>query len=377
MPTQNSQPLISVIIPCYNYGKYLSYAVESALGQTGNDFGTEIIIVDDGSTDNTAEIVRDFGSPVHYVYQDNQGLSAARNTGIENASGDFIIFLDADDVLGPNVINAHLKNFSSNQEQDLSICHCYCVNKDTGANLFWPLKATHHDLHLCHSNIAPVHAFMMRRETINEVGFFDTERKACEDYNYWLRCARLGKRFGIAPEAFVVYRQHGDSMSGQRETQNLQDISVRLEAADWFDSSSYFPRAGSYYGCLAFASGLIGNAAEMLNTHPKYALELLERSAQTLLEGAKTFPKTAPADPDLIQAERYYALNYFFHAGRIGNNATLTLRKTLAFIEARYPNIIRGSFDDIVAKLRNLNRTLLGDYSSIPALLKNFRVPGD
>lgn len=375
MAKQNSQPLISVIIPCYNYGKYLPHAVESVLAQKGEDFDCEIIIVDDGSSDNTAEIAGGFGEPVQYVYQENQGLSAARNTGIRNTSGDFIIFLDADDLLGPNVIEAHLKNFRTNQEIDLSICHCYCVNKDTGENIFWPLRAAHHDLHLCHSNIAPVHAFMTRRETIRDVGFFDTGRTACEDYDFWLRCAKLGKRFAIATEAFVVYIQHGDSMSGQSNRQIAQDIAVRLEALNWIDDAAHFPRAGSYYGRLAFASGLISTAGSMLNAQPQYALELMNRSASALLEGARAFPKTPPADPHLIQAERYYALNYFLYSGNMGNNCPPLLRKAFAFIETRYPNLVKGSFDDIAAKLRYINRRLVGDFSLMPAMLKTFKLP--
>src|SRR5450432_3070501 len=92
------EPVVSVIIPCYNQGKYLSKAVESVLEQTYRHF--EIIVVDDGSSDNTKEVSESYPE-VKYVFQQNQGLAAARNTGIEHCSGSLLVFLDSDDWLVP------------------------------------------------------------------------------------------------------------------------------------------------------------------------------------------------------------------------------------------------------------------------------------
>lgn len=375
MTTYNTQPLVSVIIPCYNYGKYLPYAINSVLEQTGEGFTTEIIVVDDGSKDNTAEIAQGFGSPVRYIYQENQGPSAARNTGIRNASGSFIIFLDADDLLGPNVIDAHLKNFSAKPELDLSICHCYNLNEDTGSASLWPIKAAHLDIHFCNHNIAPVHAFMTRCQVIDEAGFFDTERKACEDYDYWLRCARLGKRFAPAHYAFVIYRHHGHSLSSCHNHMLLKDISVREDLENRFNATPPFPKAGSYYGRLAYAAGLLGSAAELRVKNPQLALQVIDRSAKALLEGAKVYPKESPADRHLIQAERYYALNCFIHANKIGNDFTPALKRATAFIQARYPNVVNGPMDKLTAKLTNLNIALMADYSSVQTMLKDYKIP--
>ena len=93
-----SPPLVSVIIPSYNYAGFLLHAVSSVLQQRCPQVEVEVIVVDDGSTDNTAEVARSFGPDVHYIYQENQGLSAARNAGLHAARGDFIAFLDADDL---------------------------------------------------------------------------------------------------------------------------------------------------------------------------------------------------------------------------------------------------------------------------------------
>ncbi|MEM4724269.1 MAG: glycosyltransferase family A protein, partial [Candidatus Hadarchaeum sp.] len=96
---------VSVIIPCYNHGHYLPCAVNSVMAQTFADW--EAIIVDDGSTDNTREVAAQFtDSRVRYIYQDNRGLAAARNTGIRAAQGEYLAFLDADDEWEPTFLEA-------------------------------------------------------------------------------------------------------------------------------------------------------------------------------------------------------------------------------------------------------------------------------
>ncbi|MBO4300125.1 MAG: glycosyltransferase [Desulfovibrio sp.] len=94
-------PLISVIIPCYNYARYLPIAVESALSQQSSALNVEVIVVDDGSTDDTPRVAQQYGHRIRYMFQENQGLSSARNTGMRAAHGDFLLFLDADDLLSP------------------------------------------------------------------------------------------------------------------------------------------------------------------------------------------------------------------------------------------------------------------------------------
>ena len=115
-------PLISVIIPCYNYGHFLSEAVDSVLGQKRGELTVEIIVVDDGSTDDTAVVAQGLGSSIRYIHQENQGLSEARNTGIRAAKGDFLVFLDADDLLTANTLSSHLNNFAAHPELDASVC---------------------------------------------------------------------------------------------------------------------------------------------------------------------------------------------------------------------------------------------------------------
>ena len=104
-------PLVSVIIPAYNYAHFLGDAVESVLVQREDGIDVDIVIVDDGSTDDTPNVIRGFGDAVRSIRQVNQGLAAARNTGIAAARGDFLLFLDADDMLTRGTLAGQLSNF--------------------------------------------------------------------------------------------------------------------------------------------------------------------------------------------------------------------------------------------------------------------------
>ena len=107
-----TSPLVSVIITCFNHAHYLPQAIESVLEQDYKD--VEVVVVDDGSTDNTRSVASRYD--VKYVYQQNQGLSAARNTGIDKSAGDYLVFLDADDWLLPKALSTNLKYLQRNKE---------------------------------------------------------------------------------------------------------------------------------------------------------------------------------------------------------------------------------------------------------------------
>src|ERR1700754_3941355 len=116
LPDDPPQDLISVVIPCYNHGRYLPDAIDSVLSQ--NHKNVEIVVVDDGSTDCTKDVVCDRyanDGPVKYIYQRNQGLSAARNTGIDNSNGKYFVFLDADDWLIENALATNMSFLEQNK----------------------------------------------------------------------------------------------------------------------------------------------------------------------------------------------------------------------------------------------------------------------
>lgn len=336
-----TKPQVSVIIPSYNYGHFLPDAIDSVLKQQEDGPELEIIVVDDGSADNTSEVANSYGPPVRYIFQENQGLSAARNTGIRNAEGSYLLFLDADDLLGPHVLQKHLDNFSANPDLDLSVSLCVCTGRSSDPATIWPLKAAHLDMHICHSNISPVHTFMMRASVAREVGFFDSGLKACEDYDYWLRCVEKGARFGPMPDAFVVYRQHNNSMTSQMTQQWIHDRVVRTKIGKLLKTVPDFPAAGKFYGWLAYAAGSITSAYGLAAYSPLLASKVVEESAQSVLTAASMTPKTSSEDSHLVISERYFVGEYLRWARIHGIDSMPILKKALAFLASRQPNLNR------------------------------------
>jgi glycosyltransferase involved in cell wall biosynthesis len=209
---QTQRPLVSVIIPCYNQAQYLPDAIESALEQTYKN--VEIIVVDDGSTDGAAAIAGRFSS-VRYIRQENRGLSAARNTGLQISRGKYIVFLDSDDRLLPGAISAGIECFRHYPDCGFVFGGYRKVYSD-GAS-----SATERDLRvagdyylqLLHGNFIGMHATVMySREVLKRAGNFDTEVNATADYEMYLRIAR---RFKVQKHGSVVaeYRKHDGNMS--------------------------------------------------------------------------------------------------------------------------------------------------------------------
>ena len=203
--------MVTVVIPCYNQARFLGEAIESVLSQTYQHF--ELIVVDDGSTDETSEVAKGYEG-VRLIRQENRGLSGARNTGIRHSGGEFLVFLDADDRLLPGALEAGLRCFDAHPECALVAGHCNLIRADGSF-----LKVLKHEpsdedsyvamLEKCH--IAPPATGMYRRSVFEAVGDFDITLSSCEDYDFYLRIAR---QFPIHryDEAVVEYRMHGESM---------------------------------------------------------------------------------------------------------------------------------------------------------------------
>lgn len=209
--------VVSVIIPSYNHAHYLACALESVLHQTFADW--EAIVVDDGSTDNTRSVAAGFNdSRVHYIYQENQGLSAARNTGIRAAVGEYLTFLDADDEWHPSFLSTCVGALSRNRDPRIVGVYTSNVFMDetgrilpqAGVSVVPPheLRATQ----VVSRFSPPVHAVMIRADVVREVGMFDEALHAAEDLDLWLRVTRRYTLLGI-PEPLARYRIYTGSMS--------------------------------------------------------------------------------------------------------------------------------------------------------------------
>ena len=208
----NISSSVSVIITCYNQGRFLGEAIESALRQTRPPH--EIIVVDDGSTDDTAAIASRYRR-VKLVQQRNSGLAAARNAGIHASTGDYLVFLDADDRLIPCALDTGINRLRAHTNCAFAYGR-YSLITDDGkvipSTQRTPAQGPPY-LRLLISNYIGMHATVMyRREIFASVGEFDTSLAACEDYEMFLRITRHNPIY-FHGETVAEYRQHQANMS--------------------------------------------------------------------------------------------------------------------------------------------------------------------
>jgi glycosyltransferase involved in cell wall biosynthesis len=209
MPIQSSS-LITVVITCYNHGRFLPAAIESVLVQ--NYQYKEIIVIDDGSTDNTKEIALQYPS-IRYVYQSNQGLSAARNKGIAESSGNCVVFLDADDWLLPNALSLNYK-FLENHPNAAFVSGGFEIVKESMQQIT-KIQSSVDDEHfnrLLEFNYISMVAAVLFRRWVFEEFLFDSTLQACEDYDIYLKIAR---KYPVLhhTELVAAYRFHDTNMS--------------------------------------------------------------------------------------------------------------------------------------------------------------------
>jgi glycosyltransferase involved in cell wall biosynthesis len=187
-------PLVSAVIPCFNYGRFVARAIESVLGQTYTNI--ECIVVDDGSSDDTCDVLRRFSGRIHAISQPHHGVSLARNAAIAVARGEFIAFLDGDDYWHPGKIEQQLGLLTSRPELGCVGCGLEHVYPDGRVE---PIagKVNREDPRNTHRNIALRRFWVggsgsggvVRRAVLDRVGLFDETLVAAEDWDMWLRIA--------------------------------------------------------------------------------------------------------------------------------------------------------------------------------------------
>lgn len=205
-------PIVSVILPAYNADSTIRSTIESILEQTFPDF--ELIIIDDGSTDDTADVVHQFGDKrIIYLYQSNHERAEARNNGIAKSKGEFIAFLDADDLWLPEKLNKQMWLMQNNPKVGLVYCDLFYFDDETGENLI--LYSRTASLHrgrvsielLLENNFIKSPTPLIRREIFNQVGLFDTSLIPCEDWEMWLRIIAKNP-IDYIDEPLARYRVH-------------------------------------------------------------------------------------------------------------------------------------------------------------------------
>lgn len=258
--------MISVIIPTYNSKKYISEAINSVLRQTCTDY--EIIVVDDGSTDNTKGIIDHNFPQVRYYYIPHHGVSRARNYGIQRARGEFIAFLDADDLWLPEKLEMQIDVFNADQELMLVFTeHRFFdsngIREATFSKKERLMKGDVVKNIFLYSHVA-LPTVMVRTHVFQEIGYFDEDLNVAEDDNLWIRIA-LKFRIHLLDEVLVHCRMTENSLS--RTTSNLvagvlknielienkyPDLRKRLGRANIRRKLSYIY---SNYGYFYFSNG--------------------------------------------------------------------------------------------------------------------------
>ena len=205
---------VSVIIPTYNCAQYITEAVDSVLNQTYKNF--EVIVIDDGSTDNTKEVLASYidKKQIYYIYQANKGPGAARNAGIDKARGNYIAFLDADDLLFPNSISRRISFLNKHPQVGMVFTDVYRINERDGSlwsekhlreNRFLELFSSaviykcppyyifdkkFFDLAIRHHPFIKTPTVLIRKSIMDTIGGFNEGLRAAQDVDLWLRVSR-------------------------------------------------------------------------------------------------------------------------------------------------------------------------------------------
>jgi len=211
--TQNIPPtkgLISVIMPCFNGKKYLREAIESVRQQTYSH--VELIVVDDGSTDGSQDILREYGEQITVIKQENQGPYPARNLGLQHAQGEFAAFLDADDYWRADCLEL-LHKALANSNAALAYCGWQNIGLPgkRGAPYIPPNYEAGNKAEQFLRAAAPwpIHAALVRRSALEEVGGFDLQWPTCMDYDLWLRLG-LTRLIVRVEDVLAFYRHHNE-----------------------------------------------------------------------------------------------------------------------------------------------------------------------
>jgi glycosyltransferase involved in cell wall biosynthesis len=402
-------PIVSVIIPCFNHGKYLPVAIASVLKQSYPAW--EIIVVNDGSTDNTSEIAKQYEGLV-YVYQENKGLASARNTGIRASTGKYFVFLDADDFLYENAIGDNI----SILEKNPAVAFVSGAHKkvDARGNLLddsISLVGADHYQQLLQGNYIGMHAAVMYQRWVFDEFKFQESLDVCEDYDLYLRIAR---RFPVIHHnSFIAaYVFHGSNMSG-----NIAKMLARV--LDVLESNRQFIQSPeelkslergkmiwkSYYSEQAYlfltaatntSSPLAKSNLKLLLTHNKPLLaKLMVKSSKAYLssllrKGRNIIPDSNTISPGKVSlgdldrttpfstefgydrggpVDRYYIENFLEENKQLIHGNILEIGDNTYSMRFGETRVKKSDIMHIDSS--NANATIVGDLTNLPQVPDN------
>lgn len=269
--------LISIVIPVYNQQNYIRGTVESILSQSWRSL--ECIVVDDGSTDSTLEILKTFGARIRIIAQANQGQAVAQNVGFREAKGDLIGYLGSDDLLDPEAVQFLLAEYEAQGGGDMVVFPDYRWIDEEGAiikhshNAYTSLSTM---VHQFQCDIGP--GALFSRGLLEAIGGWNTDYRQIPDFEFWLRAGKIS-RFAYVPRVLASWRVHPGSQTAFRSSSAKADEPVRLimdvrEAPDRYavDDHRQFEVNGFVLAaCLHMRAGRFGRAFAYLRQAFKVA----------------------------------------------------------------------------------------------------------
>lgn len=241
-------PLVSVIMPAYNTARYIREAIDSVLDQ---DYPSkELIVIDDGSTDGTLEVLRSYGDRITLIEQRNQGSAVARNAGLAAARGECIAFLDSDDIWLPGKLRLQVDHLRRHPDIGMVYSHWAVWKPGANGEFLPPGQALTTENEpdavpgivpdrsgwlynrLLFSSLLHTITVMARRELIDRVGHFDPELKRGQDYDYWLRASRQTQIHKL-DRVLAMYRVHGEGCAKKWPNVNYEKVVVQKALQRW------------------------------------------------------------------------------------------------------------------------------------------------
>jgi GT2 family glycosyltransferase len=308
-------PAVDVVVPCYNGARYLGETLDAALAQTHRPL--RVLVVDDGSTDGTRQVVERYGGRVDYVFKENGGQASARNLGIGRTHGEYLLLLDADDLVAPGMVARMVERLEARPEADLAHCPPLAfLGRDQAHPMaeHWRPDAAWIDYLAPLSILCAIHgsATVFRRRAFERFGLFPESRaiQGCEDWHFWLQAVTQGAIVEHVPEALCLYRRHLGSSSASRTGIARRETEMMSRAATLFERHGVRaedPRAVLAAGIASVAGrwlalGELGAYRDLLQLAARVNAGFHDR------EIAPLAAFDAPAQAPVLQARLSHAL---------------------------------------------------------------------
>jgi hypothetical protein len=286
--------LVSILIPCYNAERWIAQAIESALAQTW--FEKEVIVVDDGSTDGSLEIIERFGDRIHYETGLNAGSNAARNRLLERARGEWLQYLDADDYLLPDKIKWQMEFLGAYPETDIVFGPVMMEYFDeaTSRRELLPIPEPHDPwVLLARWYLPQTGAVLWRKQAVVDVGGWKPDQPCCQEHELYLRLLIARKRFGYCATAGAVYRQWGEHTLWKRDKPEVhrQRLEIERRAEDFLREKGELTAER----LQAINQARFETARSAWQYDPEFAIEIMaivHRSQPNFVPGGKAAPRS-------------------------------------------------------------------------------------